>query len=626
MARIDNPSAKLERRNDDRFQRLVDGVTDYAILMLDAEGRVKTWNIGAERIKGFAAEEIIGEHFSRFYPAEDVASGKPARELATALREGRCEDEGWRVRKDGSRFWANSIITPLCDEAGHHEGFARITRDITSRRRAEETLRASEERFRTMAETIPTLVTIFQGTGHVYVNAAAESMLGYPREELLQRSFLDYVHPDFREIVLERSLARQRGDIVIPRYEIRIVTKSGRDLWVDFAAALVEYDGKPAVLGIASDITTKKQIDAALRESEERFRNAFDHALNGMYICGLEGEWLRVNEALCRILGRPREELLGMTGKAVTHPDDQEQDLVNARRLLAGEISYYHAEKRYLRKDAQVVWVLVGGSVVRDPQGNPLYFVGHVQDVTEQKQTQEPLKRYAEALSRSNADLQQFASAASHDLQAPLRGVAGLCRLLEKTYQDRFDEQGKNWLRLLIQDAKNMDDLVRGLLRFSRVDTEGKPFDSTDSGAAVDRALAHLRSELEETLGQVTRAVLPVIPADADQLTDVFQNLIGNALKYRGNRPPRVHIAAVRKPREWLFSVRDNGIGIDPKYYEHVFVMFQRLHLPEEYPGAGIGLTLCKRIVERHGGRIWVEAPHDGGSQFCFTIPTRESR
>lgn len=171
-----------------------------------------------------------------------------------------------------------------------------------------------------------------------------------------------------------------------------------------------------------------------------------------------------------------------------------------------------------------------------------------------------------------------------------------------------------------------MDDLVRGLLRFSRVDTEGKPFDSTDSGAAVDRALAHLRSELEETLGQVTRAVLPVIPADADQLTDVFQNLIGNALKYRGNRPPRVHIAAVRKPREWLFSVRDNGIGIDPKYYEHVFVMFQRLHLPEEYPGAGIGLTLCKRIVERHGGRIWVEAPHDGGSQFCFTIPTRESR
>jgi PAS domain S-box-containing protein len=593
-----------------------------AVITVNSAGTIVFWSKGAQALFGYPDEEALGRPLTTLIPAHwrGLYRRRMKRFDAISVSQltGRTIEFQGR-RKDESEFPLDVLLT--CWEAAGERFYGGIVRDITQRACVENALRVSERRFRKIADALPTLVAIYQGTGHKYVNAAAETLLGYRPGELLPNSFVEYVHPDCRDEILRRSLARQRGESEPPRYELQLVTKDGRALWVDFAAARIEYEGQPAVLGIATDITTNKQMEATLRESEERFRNAFDHAPSGMYICGLEGEWLRVNQSLCAILGRSREQLLGTAEMDITHPDDREKDLANSRRLLADEIAYFQIEKRYLRKDGQIVWALLGGSLVRDPRDKPLYFVGHVHDISERKRNEERLNRYADALARSNADLQQFASVASHDLQAPLRGVAGFCRLLEKNYGDRFDEQGKRWLRLLIQDALNMEALVQGLLRFSRVDSGGKPLTATDSGAAVDQALAHVRSALEECDGQVTRGELPVVAADADQLVDVFQNLIGNALKYRGDRAPHVHISVKRLRNEWIFSVRDNGIGIDPKYHNQIFGMFQRLHVAEEYPGTGIGLTLCKRILERHGGRIWVESTPGQGSEFFFSIP-----
>jgi two-component system, sensor histidine kinase and response regulator len=263
------PAGEIQKPGDERFRQLVDAIPDYAIFMLDPKGFVSSWNVGAENIKGYCADDVIGRHFSLFYPPEDVQNGKPDRELETATREGRCEDEGWRVRKDGSRFWANVIIAPLKDRSGQLWGFAKVTRDLSERKRMEESLRAAEHRFRTMAQTMPASVAIYQGTGHAYVNAAAETMLGYTREELLHRSFMDYVHPDSREMVLQRSLARQRGEMVTSRYEIKLQNKDGREVWVDFAAAPIEYEGKPAVLGISVDITQRKELEAIQLKARE---------------------------------------------------------------------------------------------------------------------------------------------------------------------------------------------------------------------------------------------------------------------------------------------------------------------------------------------------------------------
>lgn len=264
-----NRDDKRSSPSDDTFRLLVESVTDYAIVLVSCDGIVETWNAGAEEIKGYKKEEIVGQHFSCFYPPEDIQSGKPQRDLETALRVGRLEDEGWRVRKDGSRFWGNVITTALRDQSGNLKGFSKITRDISTRKRREEALLASEQRFRAMAETIPAMVAIFLGTGHAYLNRASESMLGYTRDELIKLSFLDYVHPDFRELVMQRSLARQRGEPVPLRYEIKLVHKSGRSIWVDFAATLIEYEGKQAVLGIAIDITERIEMEEALRTAKD---------------------------------------------------------------------------------------------------------------------------------------------------------------------------------------------------------------------------------------------------------------------------------------------------------------------------------------------------------------------
>lgn len=254
---------------DDLFRLLVESVSDYAIFLVSCDGIIETWNAGAEAIQGYKAEEIVGRNISCFYTDEDIQNNQPARELETALQTGRCEDEGWRIRKDGSRFWGNVITTPLKDQSGTLIGFTKITRDISARKKAEEALRASEQRFRAMAETIPAMVAIFLGTGHAYLNRASETMLGYTREELLKLSFLDYVHPDFRDLVCQRSLARQRGEAVPLRYEIKLVHKSGRPIWIDFAATLIEYEGKQAVLGIAIDITERKEMEEALRAAKD---------------------------------------------------------------------------------------------------------------------------------------------------------------------------------------------------------------------------------------------------------------------------------------------------------------------------------------------------------------------
>ncbi len=243
-------------------------------------------------------------------------------------------------------------------------------------------------------------------------------------------------------------------------------------------------------------------------------------------------------------------------------------------------------------------------------------------EIQERLAAERRLTEKTEALARSNADLEQFAYVASHDLQEPLRMVSSYVQLFEKRYVGQVDAQADKYIKYAVEGAKRMQSLIAGLLEYSRVGTLDEPLGAVDTGAALDQALSNLRSTLEENGASVTRGPLPTVTGNAGRLAQVFQNLIGNAVKFRHpDHASEIHVSATPRDREWQFTVRDNGIGIDPKYLDRIFVIFQRLHTRAEYPGTGIGLSICKKVIERHGGRIWVESRPGAGATFHFTLP-----
>jgi PAS domain S-box-containing protein len=355
---------------------MASGIKDYANVMLDPEGFIVSWNEGGERLKGYRAEEIIGQHFSRFYSAEDIRKGLPVMELKQAKETGRFEGEGWRVRKDGSRFLANIVITAFRDGKGQLRGFGKITRDITERRKAEEHL-------------------------------------------------------------------------------------------------------------------TKTMVD----------------------------------------------------------------------------------------------------------------------------------------LKRSNDELGQFAYVASHDLQEPLRMVASYTQLLAQRYKGRLDSDADEFIAFAVDGCNRMQGLIQDLLSYSRAGASAEPLREISCEGALERTLRNLRPTIQDSGAMVTHDSLPTIMTDETQLVQVFQNLIANAIKYRGPEPPLVHVSATRNGSdEWVFSVRDNGMGMEPQYFERIFILFQRLHGQKDFAGTGIGLAMCKKIVDRLGGRIWVESQPTKGSTFYFALPAGDGK
>jgi light-regulated signal transduction histidine kinase (bacteriophytochrome) len=265
-----------------------------------------------------------------------------------------------------------------------------------------------------------------------------------------------------------------------------------------------------------------------------------------------------------------------------------------------------------VRKDGVEFAVEIGLNPIETEEG--LFVLASVVDISARKRTEEELRR-------SNAELERFAYVASHDLQEPLRMVGNYVQLLGKRYKGKLDSDADEFIGFALDGAVRMQRLIEDLLAYSRVSSRGGELTPTDAGAVLDRALGNLRLAIEEAKAVVTHDPLPVIPADNSQLEHVFLNLIGNALKFRGAQRPEVHVTAVQRDGDWLFSVRDNGIGIEAQYFDRIFVIFQRLHGREQYPGTGIGLAITKRIIERHGGRIWVESQAEQGATFFFTIP-----
>jgi light-regulated signal transduction histidine kinase (bacteriophytochrome) len=254
------------------------------------------------------------------------------------------------------------------------------------------------------------------------------------------------------------------------------------------------------------------------------------------------------------------------------------------------------------------------------------HFVAIKQDITERKRAQADLQRTAQDLERSNRDLEQFAYIASHDLQEPLRAIGGYVSLLQRRFPENLDPKAIEYIQGAAEGAHRMARLITDLLAFSRVGTRGGSFAPADLNAVLNEALHNLHATIHTTGAKVTWDALPSLSVDATQMMQLFQNLIGNAIKFQGEQPPQIHVGARREDQRWVISVRDNGIGIDPRYFEKIFQVFQRLHTRKVYAGTGIGLAICKKIVERHGGTIWVESQPGQGATFFFSLPDPAAR
>ena len=367
--------------------------------------------------------------------------------------------------------------------------------------------------------------------------------------------------------------------------------------------------------------------EEASRCSEERLRMAVEAAEMGTWFWNIEKDEINWSEKFRSLFGLTSDAKLNYQAFLdVTHPDDRQRIDQTVRNALELDVPY-DIEYRAVWPDSSVHWIAAKGRAHRSPDGVAVDMQGIVMDVTGRKkaqemlQHQETLERRSADLKRSNDELQQFAYIAAHDLQEPLRMVASYTQLLARRYKGRLDSDADEFIGYAVDGAHRMQLLIGDLLAYCRVGTKGKELREISSEAALEQALLNLQGVIQESGGVVTHDPLPSVIADGAQLVQLFQNVVGNAIKYRGVELPRVHVLAKKNDdREWIFSIQDNGLGIDPQYFEKIFVMFQRLHGREEFSGTGIGLAVCKRIAERHGGKIWVESKPGKGSTFYFNL------
>src|SRR5882672_10162224 len=530
------------------------------------------------------------------------------------------------VRKDGSIVWVSFTMVVERDAAGKPQYEIAFFDDVTARKQAEAALRESEERFRSVVDSANDGILVYDKQLNVIVgNLAAERILRLPLAGIT--SLLPCVHADGSPILPDERPTRLtvKSGKPLTGQIVGIYRPDGSMNWVSVNTGFLRRPGETDWYGVVStigDITKQRNAGLALSASEALYRQTFELATTGIAHVDLAGRFMQVNRSLCEILGYSEKELIGRPVKEISHPEDRNLTDSQRMRVRSGEKPSVRFEKRYIRKNGAIVWVGLSVALACDPSGTPQYEIALFDDITERKKAEAALREAHEELKRSNGELEQFAYVASHDLQEPLRMVSSYTQLLMRRYGDKLDGDAREFTAFIVDGATRMKQLIEDLLAYSRVGTRDRNFKPAEAESSLRRALTNLRAAIQDSGATVTQDKLPTIPCDEVQLAQLFQNLIGNALKFRKpDAAPAVHVGAADQGAEWEFTVRDNGIGIEPQYFERIFMVFQRLHDKGEYPGTGIGLAIVKKVVERHGGRIWVQSQPGAGTTFHFTMP-----
>jgi PAS domain S-box-containing protein len=608
------------------------------IVSLTADGEVTVWNPAAERVFGWTEDEVLGRPLP-FIPEEKRAEHRDmrARDLAG---EGFRLKHIRRVRKGGAPIDLNVSTGPIRDEQARITGIMSLYIDITEQLRMEQALRGSEERYRSLVTATSAVVWTCDPEGAFIAEQPSwTSYTGQPYESAKVFGWREMLQPDNRERYVSdwnRSV-EERG---VFNCDVRLwQAASGeyRDV-IARAVPILNEDGTIREwIGALTDVYVQKQAEnrvAELNRNLTRRVVELETLLSltpiGIAIAsGRDCSEVRMNRAFAQWMRKQAGQNVAFIG-----PDTSRMTFrarIDGRELSREELPLETAaregrdvevELEIIHDDGKVLNLLCYATPLLDEAGTPRGSIGAFVDMTDRKQMLQALRGSNAILRRMNEDLKQFAYAASHDLKEPLRMMSLYSQVLARKYSGKLDAHADEALSYIQRGSSRMQELVDDLLEFTQAgDTFDEQPEPVESEAAVNAALENLKSTVEQTGAHVRLARLPVVRAHTTQLVRVFQNLIGNALKYRSeDRTPEIDIGAEAEDDMWKFCVRDNGIGISPRYHERIFGVFKRLH-KDRYPGNGIGLAICQRVIERYGGRIWVESEEGRGASFCFTLP-----
>jgi len=549
---------------------------------------------------------------------------------AVAREAVRCGAQDYLVKGQANATSIDQAIHYAVDRKQAEEALGEQRRELEAKNKelqeTQRRLEAYRDRYVDLYDFAPLGYVTLDEEGYVQeINLAGAQLLNADRDVLTGYPFSQHVAKEDMPVFLDHLRKCVDGQCEMTS-ELRLAARGGRLITVQLRSIPVKGLAEDVTFykTAITDITQRKEMEETIRRSGAFLQTVIDAIPDVMLVIGTDYRIVLANRAAREMAGGV-DPTVGLACHQLSHhrdlPCTGKDEPCPLRQVIVTKAPVTVMHTHY-GADGKERFVEVSAAPVLDEAGEVSYIIEACRDVSERKRAEEALQRTAEDLARSNAELEQFAYVASHDLQEPLRTVSRFVQLLQQKYGNRLDAEAGQLIEYAVDSAKRMEALITGLLAYSRIGGGRLELTPTDAGAALHLALSNLQTSIQETAAEITNGELPTVRADGTQLVQLFQNLIGNALKFRGVAPLKIHVDACRNEDHWLFSVRDNGIGIDPQHRDRIFQIFERQHTGKQCVGTCIGLAVCKRIVDCHGGRIWVESEPEQGATFSFTLPT----